>query len=171
VSQAAPITAQLLAAGYAPPSWAAVTSVSGIDASTNAPSTGIPVYDTHGERINAPSTSIYSGSILTNIPYDQTNTLTAPHFDWTGSTLLGNGVTGHTLGLPSTTVETGFTGSLLVGWLDAGQANAQDPHQALPIYVLSGVLTVVPEPASLTTGMMILALVTGVRMLRRRLLA
>ena len=90
--------------------WHAVASTPTTDARDNAPSLGLPVYNTHGQLVS-PS-NIYAGSLQMPVFYNAIgNPYTVANAAvWTGSDPFGVGLAGLTLGGPGPTGEVGLAG-------------------------------------------------------------
>jgi hypothetical protein len=126
--------------------WHAVVSTADVNAKDNAPSNGLPVYNTRGQLVAA--SSIYSGSLLAPVSYTQIGI----GYDvwnagvWTGSDPHGIGMPGGTLGGPGMNAEYGYAGGATEIWTDSGSAGLP---VLLGLYALSDPITFVPEPATL----------------------
>lgn len=149
--------------------WTAVASTSAVDANANAPSGALPVYNTIGQQVTAPGVGIYTGALDNLVAYDQYG-LFAGLADtsrvWTGSDFTGVGIPGFTLG-GGGQAEVGQL-ALDGTWLEfTTLPKAAEVAFARPFYALSSVITVVPEPASLTLFAVGLALI-ALRALRSR---
>ena len=161
--------------------WSAITSTTmdGISAAANAPTyAGIPIYNTIGQLVVAGTGSLWDGSLLSPIAYDQFGqTPSTPYsWVWTGTLPDGNGdgwESSHpypevALGYPpgyGTTTSFGNYNASSTQWVyNPTAAYGSNPFS---LYVLSSPITVVPEPATLTLlGSALLGL--GVVCLRRR---
>ncbi len=145
--------------------WHAVVSTPSVNARDNAPSNGLPVYNTAGQLVAA--SSIYAGSLLTPVYYNELgfsyDIRTAAV--WTGSDPFGAGLVGHTLGDASGTSVVGFAGASDGVWTDDGTPVLQQNQWAL--YVLSSPITFVPEPGTLWLVIVALGVLAGARTLRR----
>jgi hypothetical protein len=147
-----------------PATWHVVGSTTSINAKVNAPSGGVPVYNTQGIEV-ASAAGLYTGSLLNPVASDQYGN-DSSFFVWTGSTPSGVGYPDFTLGNLHTavvgvsTLSTGF-------WMQSSL-----PHAVLdqePIYALSNILTLpTPEPATLTLLGSAFLLLGGGRLLRGR---
>jgi len=150
--------------------WHAVASAGGVDAKVNAPSAGIPVYNTQGIEVT---------SALTGLYFDTTHELFSPvSFDqfggpnnglvWTGTESTGSN-SGQGLGR---TFAVGGNDSGIVGesslttfrWLGSFGADINTPHG---FYALSSTIIVVPEPNSLVLSICAVVLLGGSRIVRR----
>lgn len=132
--------------------WHAVASVPGVDARVNAPSFGLPVYNTQAILVSPADPDLYkwsAGAVLNPILYDQFG---SPYDGgpgtispvWTG-TDGGVGRPGLALGEGSFAGpgSAKFTGT---SWIADGQTSSSTP---LPLYALSDPITIVPEPESI----------------------
>ena len=126
--------------------WNVIGSTTTVNASTNAPSTGL-VFALNGTEIASSAASLYSGALLSPIDIDQNgnslNTLT-----WTGSTDVGT-VAGGINDLGQVFPEFGNSSLTTGGWIASGNGAESDNGSSL--YALSSVITVagtspVPEP-------------------------
>jgi hypothetical protein len=145
VTSEAAQSAALVALGV---QWNAVVSTAGGGiAKVNAPSTGLPVYNTAGIEVASGATGLYVGSslpLLSPIQYDQFGLASSPVIVWTGSTASGNA----SLTLGSSFVAVGVsTTSTPQSWMTV---DAIPSGQVATLYALSTPITVIPEPASLT---------------------
>ena len=147
--------------------WAAVGSTTTIDAFDNAPSVNTPVYNTQGQLVAA--SSIYTGSLLTPVLYDQHGVIPTYNLTWTGSVSSGQADGGFELGA-SSMVETGFRLETNGRWLDDSPVeNHSTSRIILAMYALSSPISVpTPEPATITLLGSALLLLGGHRFLRWR---
>lgn len=138
-------------------SWNAITSTAdGTDADVNAPSGGLPVYNTRGQLVAPATSGIYTFPIINAIQYDQFGNQANEdpnadfNFIWTGTALPGLTGSGTPLGTSTTTfAETGSDALTGSEWLSAGIGSPTSGFRQ--IYALSGILvSPVPEPGSLT---------------------
>lgn len=147
-----------------PATWDVVGSTACVDANVNAPSEGVPVYNTQGIEV-ASAEGIYTGSLLNPVASDQYGN-NASFFVWTGSTPSGVGDPNLTLGNLHTAVV-GVSTDSTAFWMESSI-----PHAVLnqePVYALSSILTVpTPEPATLTLLGSALLVLGGIRLLRWR---
>lgn len=147
--------------------WRAVVSTSSINANVNAPSGGLPVYNTQGVEVATGATGLYTANLVNAIDYDQFG-LTGNSLAWTGS--LSNG----------SAAGASPMGGALVTFGDPHQANSGHWAESVPgatststilgpMYALSSTLTVpTPEPATLTLLVAAFLTIGGMRLLRRR---
>jgi len=147
--------------------WHAVVSTATTAANVNAPSSGL-VYDTAGDELASPSTTLYSGTLLYPMDgYDQNGLTDGTLEDYplfTGSTQTG-GISGYPVGGNPFHTEMGLTGlSGGAEWLDDGNHNINQTEQDA-VYALSAPITVIPEPT--TIGLVAIGLL-GALTIRRR---
>ena len=139
--------------------WHAVASTSSVNAATNAPSIGLPVYNTHGDLVA--SAGLYIPNLLSDIIYTQYGVPVLAEDPWTGTDYTGTDISNP-------------LGSSLPWY---GDAYTTDPiwahdfgHPAdysLPLFALSDPISATPEPSTLVLlGLGILG--TGAVRLRRR---
>lgn len=148
--------------------WHAVASTDDDDANSNAPS-ALPVYNTAGELVAAGG--IYTGSLNNLVAYDQYGDYNfGAQFDhvWTGSDDAGFGIAGATLGSASGDAEIGQLATDGT-WLEfAVAAQFDEVAVSKPLYALSNVITVVPEPSTFAlAGFALLAIGAAGRRRRR----
>ncbi len=137
--------------------WDAVVSTAAVNAFANAPSLGLPIYNTAGQEVASAAMGLYSGSILNPVAYDQYGTHvvetnrgdpSGDYFVWTGS--YAGGQAGYPLG--STNGNTGeYFGNAPYTdgtWITSGYWSPA-VLGAMPVYALSSAIFV-PEPASFT---------------------
>jgi hypothetical protein len=157
-------------------SWHAMTSTAdGTNANVNAPSGGVPVYNTVGQLVATAATGIYISGLGSEIAYDQFGNLAqndpAPFASgggvWTGSILPGLVAPGFPLGAAQAEFGLDYSNADPL-WFSAGNSDSA-PTQSFPLYALSSTITVpTPEPATITLLGSALLLLGGMRMLRRR---
>jgi hypothetical protein len=155
--------------------WHAVTSTAdGTNADFNAPSGGLPVYNTAGQLVATAATGLYTAPLTNSIEFDQfgnqatlaPDPWSANAWTWTGSQLPGVVVVGAELGSS-------------VGGTEIGINVATDPHwittmtfastNALQVYALSGTLiSPIPEPTSMTLFGSAVLLFCAMRLHHRR---
>jgi hypothetical protein len=143
--------------------WHAVASTGTTNASVNAPDNGIDVYNTQGMIVVGGASGIYSGSPLSNsVQYDEFGTSEVGAV-WTGSSPLGQAVSGHALGSSHPTLGD-MTSTNPGTWIDSAQ-NLSDVN--FEMYALSSPITVTPEPGTISLLISALVVFGGVRFLRR----
>jgi hypothetical protein len=144
--------------------WHVVGSTASINANVNAPSGGVPVYNTQGIEV-ASAAGIYTGSLLNPVASDQYGD-NSSFFVWTGSTPSGVGDPNFTLGNLDTAVV-GVSTLSTASWMQSSL-----PHALLheePVYALSNILTApTPEPATITLLGSALLVLGGFRLRQRR---
>ncbi len=143
--------------------WDAVVSTTSIAAKVNAPSLGLPIYNTQGQEVASGGTGLYTLNLLTPILYDQFGNAN-PSLVYSGSQFTGDPQPANfVLGgqFPSDGLSNTAGGG---AWLQNGTVGQ---GTLLPFYALSGPITVpAPEPATITlVGSALLAL-AGLTMLR-----
>ena len=150
-------------------SWHTVASTSTVSAASNAPATGIPVFNTNGQLVA--NQNLYGIPLLGEIEYDQFDDLVPWGSSiWTGSYWDGSIFEEFPLGGNGSPfpgwASIGFAGNS--GYADAWiQDNSARTSSVLPLYVLSSPIPI-PEPATITVlGTALLGL--GSVRLRRRL--
>jgi hypothetical protein len=154
--------------------WYAILSTPTVDAKDNAV-VSAPVYlldsaTTISTLIASDATDMWDGSIGAPITYDENANLLAGRKAWSGGSW--------TVGVKVNTTESvgGSAGSWYIGvtsvsttafpnaWLGGSGATSKsaktNPHA---VYAMSEVITVVPEPASLASGLLGLTLIAGRR--------
>jgi len=156
--------------------WHAVASTATVPAYLNAPSIGLPVYNTQGQEVAPASTGLYTGYYqdLTNpIGFNQFGSpvggYSDPIYVWNGSAPDGTLVGGFTLS--TLTPYYGDPRTATYGWTvgGTGWTNSDDGSKHfLPLYALSTPITVVPEPTTVTLLGSALLLIGGHRFLRWR---
>lgn len=142
-------------------SWMALGSTDTTSAISNAGTsgTGVPIYALNGNLIAANYSALWGGGIDNPIQTTQNDT-TSTTFPWTGSTAGGASRTPY-VALGDGSSELGSTIQTDYWWIEDGDDIDTD---ARPMYALSGVLTVTPEPGSAA----LLALGAGVLLGWRR---
>lgn len=157
--------------------WHAVGSTATVNAKDNAPSIGLPVYNTRGELVASPATGLYTTTLLNPISFDQYgNSNGLEGLDdganvasqvWTGSTAAGTKAAGAYLGYLPVTI---FGGRHTTNddWVFLAAQNPTAYPQNKSLYALSEPLTaMVPEPASLTVWSLLVLLVSGLGLRQR----
>jgi hypothetical protein len=159
--------------------WSVIGSTSSVDAITNiGQDPGVPIYDLEGNLIAADattgtgglfSTTSVSGTLFDPIQYTEDGGLSASSDVFTGTTYAGNvnpSYPGRVFGGGGALAFVGDTADDNDGWIYAA---AIAPNDLLPLYAISGELTVpssTPEPA--TTATMIIGLAVLFLAARRR---
>lgn len=160
---------QLLALGT---SWRAIGSTVDVDARDNTGTnptvdTGVPVYRLDDTRIADDNLDLWDGVLLA--AFDVTELLTTPAFlaqVYTGSTTSGTAFPDYALGSPTVHAEFGYgSQGLNNGWVQAGIRHNISTET---FYAISGELTVVPEPTTMSLGWIGATAVVGWQLRRRR---
>jgi hypothetical protein len=144
--------------------WTAVTSTAdGTNANVNAPSVGLPVYNTAGQLVATSATGLYTAPLVNAVSFDQfggrINSLV-----WTGSSTNGLGTVGNTLGTAAPFSGVSYTA--LSQWIHFA---VDSPSSNESLYALSSTLTSpAPEPATITLLGSAFLLIGGMRLLRWR---
>jgi hypothetical protein len=147
--------------------WTVIGSTQTVDADVNAPSSG-SVYNLDGIQVASATNTLYSGSLLSAINFDQDGNASITGV-WTGSTSAGT-VAGGINDLGQTFPEYGLSNATSSAWI--AYTNGVESDNFVPVYALSSVITVpqassAPEPASLAlTAAALLGF--GLSRLRRR---
>jgi hypothetical protein len=160
------VTAQALLNPLLPPAtWHAVASTDSIAANVNAPSSGLPVFNTQGGEVSSAFSKFYFSPHVSAIQFDQFGVQAPPREVWTGSSPNGFEVWG--LGNASQPIVTeGNPAVATFGWAETTQ---DPPSTQLGFYALSSPITLpVPEPASLTLLGSALLAIGGIRCIRWR---
>ncbi len=129
--------------------WDAVGTTAAVMASVNAPSAGLPVYNTAGVEVASAATGLYASTLLSPIDFDQYGNLSFTTV-WTGVySVFDDSLHPGSLGFPN-------DGNVLVGntnpnagslWIAGAVDLATNQHS---LYALSTPITVpTPEPATL----------------------
>jgi hypothetical protein len=132
--------------------WTAIASTANKDARDNTGtnptvSAGVKIYLVDGTtKIADNNADLWDGTLDNAIKFDETGSLTNIAYVWTGTSSSGI-ATSDPLGSSKKTF--GFTNSTSSIWMDYGSTT--DFFAELPLYALSGILTVaaVPEPGML----------------------
>lgn len=116
---------------------------------TNPSSTGVPIYRLDGTRIADDNSDLWDGSILAPLIFTQVGiptTFTKAHTgSWSdGNIVGGDGSLGKTFPAYGNPTKTNSE------WISEGQVGPS----LLPLYAMSGELTVVPEPSTVAFGLM-----------------
>ncbi len=132
--------------------WRAIGSTATVDANVNAPSGGLPVYNTQGIEIVSGATSLYSfnfitfDTLLNPIAYDQFG-IESDTWVFTGAKYDGTRHADSYLG--DVGVNAGYSMATTFGfWFDDDPFSYSSTDQ-LPFYALSDPITIVPEPGSI----------------------
>jgi len=167
--------------------WSALVSYTNVNVSatsntSTSPGTGLPIYNLNGELVASTYTQLWSQgtNALTNpIRYTQAGTATTSAVVWTGGSFTGGTAGGRGLGnpdggyqnvgVPTSTLSVsneGQNGAWFTGLIQGTDPNNMQ-GSSLPIYVMSGVITAVPEPASMALAGLG-AVGAGLAVVRRR---
>ncbi len=148
--------------------WSVIGSTAAIDARDNTltnptAATGVPIYDLADDRIADDNADLWDGAIQAPIQFDETGAALAVVVH-TGTDATGVEAAGSALGMSS--IAAGYsaaTGSL---WVTG--AGGDNPFFETSFYAISGVLTVVPEPGTLSLATMGTIALVGEGLRRRR---
>ena len=122
--------------------WQAIVSTPSVNAMTNAPWAGVPVYNTQGVLLSdANGIYFFAGFSVAPVEFDQYGNTAPENWIWTGTNNDGNGLAGHELG---TAIP--VTGQSLINYQWLGNAVVDSAETLHPIYAMSGPITAVPEP-------------------------
>jgi hypothetical protein len=160
------VTAQALLNPLLPSAtWRAVASTDSVAANVNAPSSGLPVFNTHGGEVSSAFSQFYFSPHLAAIQFDQFGVVAPPREVWTGSSPSGFEIGG--LGnMSGRLVTEGNPAVATFGWADTTQ---DPPSTLLGFYALSSPITLpTPEPATLTLLGSALLAIGGRRLLGGR---
>lgn len=144
--------------------WAIIGSTTSIDARDNthtndaAGDPSVPIYRLDGQRVADSNADLWDGSINAAISITEKGGGLST-YTWTGTATNGTKRTPYELGSSSTYVGASFTTSSV--WISAGYYT--DPAVGRPVYAMSGVLTVVPEPASFGVVLLMMVGLSGIR--------
>lgn len=151
--------------------WHVVGSTSTVDANVNAPSGGLPVYNTQGIEVASAATGLYTDALLNPIGYDQFGAGLVG-YAYTGTDATGVAVAGGTLG--SGAVTAGIPSSANSAWVWAldGIVLVTPDNQFITnppesFYALSDPITFVPEPGNAALVATAVSAMFGYRVLRR----
>jgi PEP-CTERM motif len=149
--------------------WKAIGSTVSVDArdntGTNPSSTGVPIYRLDDTRIANDNADLWDGAIFAVMNIDESGSaLTAASNVWTGTNTDGGKFGSLELGA-SPLVGFGITGDTSGVWILQSKT---DPNTLLPLYAISGEITVVPEPGTITLGCFGAIAVVAWRLGRRR---
>jgi hypothetical protein len=130
--------------------WKAIGSTASIDArdntGTNPVNTGVPIYRLDDTRIADNNADLWNATIAAALNTNESGATVNPTVVWNGSNWDGIGWGVWALGGTSGLSEYGMSSILTQGWVNSGLNNSS--LQA-PLYAMSDVLTVVPEPSPL----------------------
>lgn len=142
--------------------WHAVASTTTVNAIDNAPSVGLPVYNTHGDLVASAATGLYTATLLNPIIYTQHGIGTVPISVWTGSDYTGL-VSVNPMGAAG--VQWGNAHSTTSTW--ASQVG-EPAISLLPLYALSDPITAVPEPSAVVLLGSATVVIVVLRLSRKR---
>lgn len=126
--------------------WDAVVSTATVSAITNAPSNGLPIYNTAGIEVATGETGLYTPTLLSNIEFNQYGIANAAEDPWTGTDYTGI-ASSYPMGASSTSWGDSYT--TLPIWMNENEPSPSN-FEELPLYALSSPITVpTPEPSSL----------------------
>lgn len=146
VSGAAASVPELAALGT---DWTAIASTPSVDARNNTDtnpntSTGFPVYNLGGSRLANDYADLWDNSLLAPVDYNEFGVVVeADRLVWTGSSSDGVGA-GLELGT-GPVASAGLSSSTNFTWMSEDATAIGGQHR---LYAISGVLTIVPEPAT-----------------------
>ena len=146
--------------------WTAIGSTQSVNATANAPSTGL-VYILNGTKIASGTNTLYSGTLLSALDIDE-NGNPGVSTVWTGSNSAGT-ASGGINDLGQTFTEYGNSSLTTGGWI--ASTNGVESNNNMPLYALSSVITVpqvagTPEPATFALVPGALVLLFGLRRFR-----
>lgn len=163
VSDVAAGVPELVALGT---TWTAIASTATVDArdntGTNPSSTGVPMYRLDDTRIADGNEDLWDGSLCATLSVDEAGTTGIAKKVWTGTSTSGEGdLYGGELGDMFPVVgDTEYMGGY---WVNT--AAYMHYGASYRVYAMSGVLTVVPEPNTIT---LLLCGLSSILFLRRR---
>lgn len=136
-------------------SWNAIASTSSIAARDNTGtnpnlSTGVPIYRLDGTRIADNNADLWDGFLLATLQTLENGVIAPGVAVWTGTDTNGteftNGIFGPPAGLGTLPQPVlGASNSFFPSWIVSSTVPPAELH---PLFGMSGILTVVPEPAS-----------------------
>ncbi len=146
--------------------WTVIGSTTSVDARDNTltnptVSTGVPIYNLGDSRVADDNADLWDGAIQAPIQFDETGTALPTIFVHTGTDTAGV-VVGQGIG------DTAAGSSTATGSLWVIGRGGENQYFVTSFYAMSGVLTVVPEPASMTLWGAAAAALLGVALRRRR---
>ena len=131
--------------------WNAIGSTASVDArdntGTNPSSTGVPIYRLDGIRIADNNADLWDGTLQVALGVDENGFLDLSGIiTWSGTRLAGTAFGSHELG-STALVSTGWDDwKNAIAWMEFGLDPATE---LLPMFAISGELTVVPEPGTM----------------------
>ena len=126
--------------------WKAVVSTAAKNAFSNAPSIGLPVYNTAGGEVASGATGLYMPNLLSNIEFNQYGIANSTEDPWTGSNY--DGTAAFYLGGTLSTWGDAYTTLPLWANDTLGGSPYASNREQLPLFALSDPLTV-PTPSLL----------------------
>ena len=127
--------------------WLAIGSTESVNAIDHIEQTSTPVYLANGTLVTNSTTAagLWSGALLAPINTDLAGITPIPPSTWTGTSSTGLAVAGAALGDARSTI--GDVTSTGPSWVNFGSVPSTS---SFSLYGISQVLTVVPEPSSVT---------------------
>jgi PEP-CTERM motif len=134
--------------------WKAIASTAPVDARDNTGtnpnvSVGVPIFNLADELLASDNADLWDGTLNASVSYNETGARAPPAEGvWTGtlSTGEGWGATNNELG--GSTGAVGLAHETSAAWIVV-LGGASTSHNLLPLYAMSGILVVVPEPSSI----------------------
>ena len=151
--------------------WRAIASTEAIDARDNtgtnpAVSVGVPVYRLDGQLVAESNIDLWDDTINVPILVSEFGTALTQTFVWTGTNSDGTAAPNDLfLGIPGDFAVTGQSSDPYAPWITAA---GDQLGTKFPLYAVSGILTVVPEPSTaVLTAIALMALVAFCRRHRK----
>jgi len=129
--------------------WNVIGSTASVDArdntGTNPFFTGVPIYRLDDTRIANNNADLWDGTIQDDLGVDQNGVATDSVIVWAGTRLDGTAFEPFELG----------ASDVSLGWLDLAnqipwmEFGVHDPSEFLPVFAMSGEITVVPVPSTM----------------------